>query len=48
MRYPEEFLFFEIRKCINGRNLSLSDIQDVLSQKDDEDQFMYTSHWLIN
>ena len=35
-------MYFEIRKRIDERNLSLSDIQDVLSQKDDEDQFMYT------
>ena len=37
-----EFLYFEIRKCISERNLSINDIQEVLSQKDDEDQFMYT------
>ena len=38
----EDFLYFEIRKRIGEQNLSLSDIQDVLSQKDDEDQFMFT------
>ena len=37
-----EFLYFQIRRCISKRNLTLDDIQDVLSQKDDENQFMYT------
>jgi ABC-type amino acid transport substrate-binding protein len=38
----EEFLFFQIRQRISEHNLTLDDIQYILSEKDDEDQFMYT------
>ena len=41
MRKPEGVLYYEILKRMRYRNLTFSDIQEVLSQKDDADQFMY-------
>ena len=39
----EEFLYFQITKCISRRNLTLGDIEDVLRQKnDDGSQFSFT------
>ena len=39
----EEFLYYQITKRIKKCNLTLSDIREVLLQKDDDgDQFMYT------
>ena len=39
----EEFLFFQVRKSISRRNLNLGDIEEVLSQKDDDGrQFLFS------
>ena len=35
------YLYYQIKKCISGHNLTLGDIQYVLSQKDEEGQFMF-------
>lgn len=37
----EKYLYYQIKKCIFEHNLTLSDIQYVLSQKDEEGQFMF-------
>ena len=38
----EEFLYFQITKCISRRSLTLGDIEEVLLQKDDDGQFSFT------